>query len=89
MDYGQRGQSRLQEHASKSVDSPNFSDIPRSGQNPKSLGEIDTEVIRPMIAIGVPFSGHLLAQEGEDRRFEIGECGVTSIVGDMFVHQAP
>ena len=64
-------------------------DIPCSGQNPKILGRDDTEVIRYLITIAVPFSGHLLAQKGQDRRFEIGECGMTSIVGDMLVHQAP
>jgi cytochrome c oxidase subunit I len=37
--------------------------IPRSGQNPKILGRDNTEVIRYLITIGVPFSGHLLAQE--------------------------
>jgi hypothetical protein len=35
--------------------------IPSSGQNPKILGRDDTEVIRDLIAISVPFSGHLLA----------------------------
>src|SRR5271165_33556 len=63
--------------------------IPRSGQNSKILGRDDTEVIRYLITIGVPFSGHLLAQEGQDRGFEVGECCMTSIVGDMPVHQAP
>ena len=63
--------------------------IPRSGQNPKILGRDDTEVIRYLITIGVPFPGHFLAQEREDRRFEIGECRMTSIVGDMLVHQPP
>jgi hypothetical protein len=53
------------------------------------LGPDDTEVIRYLITIDVPFSGHLLTQKGEDRRFEIGECLVTSIVRDMLVHQAP
>ena len=28
-----------------------------------------------------------IAQEGQDRCFEIGECGMTSIVGDVLVHQ--
>src|SRR5271166_3766764 len=64
-------------------------DIPRSGQNPKILGRDDTEVIRYLITIGVPFSGHLLAQEGQDRGLEVGECCMTSIVGDVLVHQAP
>src|SRR5208283_237726 len=63
--------------------------IPSSGQNPKILGRDDTEVIRYLITIGVPFSGHLLAQKGQDRRFEVGECLMTSIMGDMLVHQAP
>src|ERR1700733_3663910 len=36
---------------------------PRSGQNPKILGRDNTEVIRYLITIDVPFSGHLLAQE--------------------------
>src|SRR6202030_4175595 len=63
--------------------------IPRSGQNPKILGRDDTEVIRYLITIDVPFSGHLLTQKGEDRRFEVGECLMTSVVGDMLVHQAP
>jgi hypothetical protein len=35
--------------------------IPRSGQNPKILGRDDTEVIRYLITIDTPFSGHLLA----------------------------
>jgi hypothetical protein len=64
-------------------------DIPRSGQNPKILGRDDTEVIRYLITIGVPSPGYFLAQEREDLRFEIGECRMTSIVGDMLVHQAP
>src|SRR5271166_3132181 len=60
-----------------------------SGQNSKILGRDDTEVIRYLITIGVPFSGHLLAQEGQDRGLEVGECSMTSIVDDMPVHQAP
>ncbi len=64
-------------------------DIPRSGQNPKILGRDDTEVIRYLITIGVPSPGYFLAQEREDLRFEIGECRMTSIVGDMLVHQPP
>jgi hypothetical protein len=63
--------------------------IPRSGQEPKILGRDDTEVIRYLITIDTPFSGHLLAQEREDRRFEVSECRMTSIVGDMLVHQPP
>ena len=63
--------------------------LPRSGQNPKILGRDDTEVIRYLITIGVPSPGYFLAQEREDLRFEIGECRMTSIVGDMLVHQAP
>ena len=55
----------------------------------KSLGEMDTEVIRYLITIGVPSPGYFFAQEREDLRFEIGECRMTSIVGDMLVHQAP
>src|SRR6202041_3093276 len=63
--------------------------IPRSGQNPKILGRDDTEVIRYLITIDEPSPGYFLAQEREDRRFEIGECRMTSIVGDMLVHQGP
>ena len=63
--------------------------IPSSGQNPKILGRDDTEVIRYMITIGIPFSGHLLAQKGQYCGFEIGECLMTSIMGDVLVHQAP
>ena len=63
--------------------------IPRSGQNPKILGRDDTEVIRYLITIDTPFSGNLRAQEREDRRFEVSECRMTSIVGDMLVHQPP
>ena len=55
----------------------------------KILGRDDTEVIRYLITIGVPSPGYFLAQEREDLRFEIGECRMTSIVGDMLVHQAP
>jgi transposase len=63
--------------------------IPRSVQNPKLLGRDDTEVIRYLITIGVPFSGHLLAQKGQDFGFEVSKCRMTSIVGDMLVHQPP
>ena len=63
--------------------------IPRSGQNPKILGRDDTEVIRYLITIDTPFSGHLLAQKGQDCGFEVSECRMTSIVGDMLVHQPP
>ena len=63
--------------------------IPCSGQNPKIRGSDDPEVIRDLIAIGVPFSGHLLAQKRQHRGFEIGECRMTLIVRDMPVHQAP
>jgi len=63
--------------------------ITRSVQNPKILGQDDTEVIRYLIAIDTPFSGHLLAQKGQDRRFEVSECRMTSIVGNMLVHQPP
>jgi len=63
--------------------------IPRSGENPKILGRDDTDVIRYLITIGIPFSGHLLAQKGQDRGFEVGKCRVASIVGDVLVHQAP
>jgi hypothetical protein len=64
-------------------------DIPCSGQNPKILGRDDTEVVRYLIAKDVPFSGHLLAQKGQDRGFEVAECRMTSIVSDVPVHQAP
>ncbi len=64
-------------------------DIPRLGQNPKILGRDDAEVIRYLITIGVPFSGHLLAQKGQYCSFEIAECLMTSIVGDVPVHEAP
>src|ERR1700722_18291289 len=59
------------------------------GQDPKLLGRDDTEVIRYLITIGVPFSGHLLAQKGQDFGFEVSKCRMTSIVGDMLVHQPP
>src|ERR1700722_13648430 len=36
-----------------------------------------------------PFSGRLLAQERKDRRFEISEPCMTSIVGDVLMHQPP
>ncbi|HEY4042710.1 MAG TPA: hypothetical protein VGM32_12815, partial [Rhodopila sp.] len=57
--------------------------IPRSRQNPKILGRDDAKIIRYLITIGVPFSGHLLTQEREDRRSEIGEHRMTSIVRNM------
>src|SRR3954464_1312559 len=34
-------------------------------------------------------SGHLLAQERQGGRFEVGECCTTSIVRNTLVHQAP
>src|SRR5208282_5740202 len=67
----------------------NILSIPSSGQNPKILGRDDTEVIRYLITIGIPFSGHLLAQKGQYCGFEIAERRMTSIVGDVLVHQAP
>jgi hypothetical protein len=30
-----------------------------------------------------------LAQKGQDSGFEVSECRMTSIVGDMLVHQPP
>ena len=66
-----------------------FRDIPRSVQNPKILGRDDTEVIRYLITIDTPFSGHLLAQKGQSCGFEVSKCRMTSIVGDMLVHQSP
>jgi transposase len=64
-------------------------DIPCSRQNPKILGRDDAEIIRYLVTIGVPLSGHLLAQERQDRSSEISKRGVTSIVRDLLVHQAP
>src|SRR4051812_11853314 len=63
--------------------------LPRSRQNPKILGRDDTEVIRYLITVCAPSSGHLLAQEGQDHSSEISERRMTSIVRDMLVHQAP
>jgi hypothetical protein len=66
-----------------------FLHIPRSRQDPKILGRDDAEIFRYLIAVGVPFSGHLLAQKRQDRRFEIGEGLVAAIVRDTLMHQTP
>jgi hypothetical protein len=63
--------------------------IPRSVQNPKLPRRDDSEVIRYLITIDTPFSGYLLAEKGQDRGFEVSECRMTPIVGDMLVHQTP
>ena len=60
--------------------------IPRSRQNPKILRIDDAKIVRYAVAIGVPLSGHLLAQKRQDRITEVCECRVTSVVSDMLVH---
>ena len=42
----------------------NKDDIPWSRQNPKTLWRYDSEVVGDLVAVGVPFPGHILAQEG-------------------------
>ncbi len=56
---------------------------------PEILGRDDTEAIRYLVTIGVPFSGHLLAQKGQDCGFELRECRIHRLVGYMLVHQPP
>ena len=63
--------------------------ILRSRQNPKILGRDNSEVIRYLIAVDVPFSGHVLTQEAQDRLFEVGKRLIAGVVGDIFVHQTP
>src|ERR1039458_2019246 len=58
-------------------------------ENPK-IGRIDdAEVIRDRIAVSAPVFGDGVAQEAENGGAEIVERWVTSVVGDVFVHQAP
>jgi hypothetical protein len=45
----------------------------------------DAEIVRYLITIDMPFSGHLLAQKAQHRRFEIGERRMTPIVRDVLV----
>jgi hypothetical protein len=42
--------------------------IPRSRQDPKILGRDDAEIIRDLVTIGAPFSGHVLAQKTSGSR---------------------
>ena len=58
-------------------------------QDPKILRRDDAEVVGYGIAVDVPLSRHLLAQERQHRLTEISERLVTSIVGDVLVHQSP
>jgi len=64
-------------------------DIPRSRQNPKILWVDDAKIIGDGIAIGSPVFRNLLAQECQHCAAEAVELRVTSIVGDVFVHQSP
>ena len=63
--------------------------ILRSRQNPKILRRDDAEVVGYTVAVDVPLSRHLLAQERQHCRTEISERLVTSVVGDVPVHQSP
>jgi hypothetical protein len=80
---------RIAQMVVKQLIEADLDSIPRSVQKPKFAGRDDTEVIRYLITIDTPFSGHLLAQKGQDCGFEVSECRMTSIVGDMLVHQPP
>src|SRR5580765_4865073 len=64
-------------------------DIPRSLENPVFLWVDDTEVIRDLIAQGVPIFWHLIAQEVQHRGAEVPERFVALVVGDVPVHQSP
>jgi hypothetical protein len=56
---------------------------PAQRRTQKILCRNDMGVIRYMITIDASFSRHLLAQKGQNRGFEVSECRMTSIVGDI------
>ena len=60
-----------------------------SFENPK-IGRIyDAEVIADGIGVGAPVFWNFVTQESENGVTEIVELGVTSIMGDVFMHEAP
>ena len=63
--------------------------IPRSRHIPKIAGFDDTEVVGDRVAERNPIFGNLVAREVERRIGELPACGVTSVVRDMPVHEAP
>src|SRR3954452_17691438 len=63
--------------------------MPGSLENPKTLRGYDAKVIGHTIAKRVPPVGHIAAQETEHSFAEAVVSGVTSVVGDGFVHQSP
>ena len=58
-------------------------------ENPKIGGIDDAEVVGDGIAVKMPVVRHFDAQEGQHGGAEFVEPSVTSVVGDIFVHQAP
>jgi hypothetical protein len=60
-----------------------------SREDPKIRRRDDAEVVGYLIAVAVPVSWHVLAQEGQDRTAEVSECGMAPVVCDVPVHQAP
>ena len=63
--------------------------LPRSRHNPKIAGFDDAEVVGDRVAERNPIFGNLVAQEVEGRIGELPACGVTCVVRDMPVHEAP
>ena len=63
--------------------------IPRSRHNPKISGVDDAEVVGDRVGEPGPIFGNFVAQEAEGRIGELPACGVTCVVRDMPVHEAP
>jgi hypothetical protein len=63
--------------------------IPLSFENPKISGIYDAEIIADGIAVSAPVFWNFFTQESENDDTEIVELGVKSIVGDVFMHEAP
>lgn len=71
------------------VSTPLFPAIPRLSDNPKIGRWYDAEVVVDSVPEMVPFFGDCLVEEGEDRRAELVEGFVVSIVGCVLMHEAP
>ncbi len=63
--------------------------IPRSRENPKILWVDEAEVIRNRITKFQPVLGDSFAQERERRLGKLPICGISLVVREMLVHQAP
>jgi len=63
--------------------------IPRSRDNPELRWVDDTKIVGYLIAVCGPVPWHVVAEEIEHRGAEFPERGVTLVVCDVPVHQAP